>query len=437
MLLERTNFVIFGILKTAKAAKFSLPWIFTNPGLFIPEIKIIKLCNNFTQNHHYKKWKAVSAVKEGDDKAKFFRKIEIWIDERENFNYINKYGLFHTRSLFANTDKKEQYKMIKKRRYSVIAVLAAVMIAITGCQSRTSSLEPSSSEPSSSSSSSEPEDTRPPYLFVNPLDPAGIIVPGIRPEQVETYDFTGRVTESRTINTDVGAHLFIPDTRIDEPILTSSQYGSMAGLQNIYDRTSNRLNWRKEGTGLGGSGVAYLHNRANINSRAELSPNLVIFGHNNGMPYGQTYNAAIPLKDLPDGAMFAQLYKFLDEEFATNHPYLFFSTEKENYIYQIFAVYWTEAEPNPPYWSSGISQSDALKVAQSAQERSQWIYDDVKLQDGDRYLTLSTCTYSFTTNLHAAESYRFVVQGRLLPENARLSPTAKITKNPSPKQPQV
>ena len=329
--------------------------------------------------------------------------------------------------------------MIKKRRYSVIAVLAAVMIAITGCQSRTSSSEPSSSEASpSSSSSSEPEDTRPPYLFVNPLDPAGIIVPGIRPEEVETYDFTSTVTESRKINTDVGAHLFIPDTRIDEPILTSSQYSNgMAGLQAIYDKTSNRLNWKKESTGLGGYGVAYLHSRANINSRAELSPNLVIFGHNNGMPYGQAYNASIPVKDLPDGAMFAQLYKFLDEEFATNHPYLFFSTEKENYIYQVFAVYWTEADPTPPYWSSGIDQKDAVTVAKSAQERSQWIYEDVEIKDTDRFLTLSTCTYSFTTNLHAAESYRFVVQGRLLPEKARLSATAKITKNPSPKQPQV
>lgn len=330
--------------------------------------------------------------------------------------------------------------MKRKFTKSAACLLAVAMLAVCGCQRSgvSSSSSESSSIFSSSQSSSLPEEpVRPEYLFVNPLDPAGIIVPGEKPVQVETYDLTEKVKESRAINTDVGAHLYIPDTLIDEPILTSSQYGSMAGLQAIYDKTSNRLNWKKEGTGLGGPGVAYLHNKANITSREAMVPNTVIFGHNTGMPYGQTYSSAITPQDLPDGAMFAQLYKFLDEEFAKNHPYIFFSTETENYIFQIFGVYWTEANPKPAYWSSSISSADALTVAKSAVERSQWIYEDVELEAGDKFLTLSTCTYSFTTNLHAAESYRFVVTGKLLDEDARLSPTANITKNPSPKQPQV
>lgn len=330
--------------------------------------------------------------------------------------------------------------MLQRKVIKLFAAIAAatLLVAAAGCQRSSTSSSESSESSSGSSQTSEPEQSsRPEYLFVNPLDPAGIIVPGEKPVQVETYDLTGKVQECRTINSDVGAYLYIPDTLIDEPILTSSQYGSMSALQNIYDKTANRLNWKKEGTGLGGPGVAYLHNKANISSRAELTPNTVIFGHNTGMPYGQTYTSAITPQDLPDGAMFAQLYKFLDEEFAANHPYIFFSTEKENYIFQVFGVYWTEANPQPPYWSSGISSADALKVAQSAQERSQWIYEDVELKQGDKFLTLSTCTYSFTTNLHAAEAYRFVVTGKLLAEDARLKPTANITKNPSPKQPQV
>ncbi len=326
--------------------------------------------------------------------------------------------------------------MIKKRRYAFAAVLmAAVMAVVSGCQSRTSSSEPPSSDSVSLGSQPEhkEEDNLPPYLFVNPLDPAGIIVPGIRPVQVETYELTSKVRDARAINTDVGAYLYIPDTLVDEPILTSSQYGGTKAFQNIYDQTANRLNWKREGTGYGGAGVAYLHYKANINSRGELSPNLVIFGHNNGMPYGQTYNAAIPLEDRPDGAMFAQLYKYLDEEFTANHPYLFFSTEKEDYIYQVIAVSYTDEQTVPKYYSSSLSSEDALIAAKDMMDRSQWIYEDVELKAGDKFLTLSTCTYSLTTQIH--NPYRYVIMGRLLPAGAKLSPTANITKNPSPKAP--
>jgi len=61
----------------------------------------------------------------------------------------------------------------------------------------------------------------------------------------------------------------------------------------------------------------------------------------------------------------------------------------------------------------------------------------VELNPGDKFLTLSTCTYSYTADLHAAEAYRFVVTGKLLEEDALLKPVANITKNPAPKEPQV
>ena len=351
-------------------------------------------------------------------------------------------------AFFSNPDqiyvfwKRSPFLMMKFTFKKLLAgmLAAALMIAAAGCgKSESSSEAPSeSSEPSSSqvSSEAEPEDLRPEYLFVNPLDPAGIIVPGEKPVLAEKYDLTTKVQDARAINTDVGAYLYSPDTTIDEPVLTASQYGSMGALQKIYDKTSNRLNWKKEGTGLGGTGVAYLHNYANIDSREELTYNTVIFGHNTGMIDG-VYNKNVTPQDLPDGPMFAQLYKFLDEDFAKNHPYIYFSTETENFVYQIFGVYWTEANPQPAYWSSKLNSADALVNAKSAAERSQWIYEDVELNAGDKFLTLSTCTYSYTADLHAAEAYRYVVIGKLLEEDAIHRPTANITKNPSPKEPQV
>ncbi len=331
--------------------------------------------------------------------------------------------------------------MIKKRRYSIMAVLAAaVMLVASGCQSRPSSV---SSEPESSSAvslGSQPESLRPPYLFVNPLDPAGKVVEG-KPK-VDIPTMVEKVKENQGINPDVGAHLYIPDTTIDEPVLVASRYGtsmsSSKGFRAIYDQTGNRLNWKKEGTGLGGPGVAYFHTMANIDSRSQLSPNLVVFGHNNGMPAGQlTYVSSIPLADHPDGAMFAQLYKFLDEDFAKNHPYMFLSTDDDDYIYQIYAVSYIEANDPLEYFQSKKTAAEAMETAKDLIARSEWIYDDVDLKQGDKFLTLSTCTYHFTADRIAAESSRFVVSGRLLPASAKLKPTAKITKNPSPKLPQV
>ena len=120
-------------------------------------------------------------------------------------------------AFFSNTDqiyvfwKRSPFLMMKFTFKKLLAgmLAAALMIAAAGCgKSESSSEAPSeSSEPSSSqvSSEAEPEDLRPEYLFVNPLDPAGIIVPGEKPVLAEKYDLTTKVQDARAINTDVGA----------------------------------------------------------------------------------------------------------------------------------------------------------------------------------------------------------------------------------------
>lgn len=264
--------------------------------------------------------------------------------------------------------------------------------------------------------------------------------------EIKVYDNVSKVQDAIKINKDVGGYLYIPNTTIDEPVVSGKNYKSADEFWGVYDTVNNRLNWKKEKANSGVTGSLYMHLNAKYDSRDELSPNLVIYGHNPGRLDPNVRYDAAPLKDLPDAMMFAQLYKYLDEDFAKNNPYIYFSTDNENYIYQVFAAYYTEAEPasetEPRYYSSNLNSKDALKVAQEAVKRSQMVYKDVKLNEGDKFITLSTCTYEFTEGmtpaqaLAASDKHRYVVMGKLLPANARGDATANVSKNPSPKMPE-
>ena len=85
--------------------------------------------------------------------------------------------------------------MMKHKAKNVIAGLlaASMLLAASGCQQSRVSSESSQSSDSQSVSQEAEEPERPEYLFVNPLDPVGIIVPGEKPVQDETYDLTEKV----------------------------------------------------------------------------------------------------------------------------------------------------------------------------------------------------------------------------------------------------
>ena len=325
----------------------------------------------------------------------------------------------------------------------IAALLAASMVLFSaaGC-SRTpassSSEAPSSAAPSSSVSVSSSK----------PASSSSVAPSSSEPEipMIEVPDNTLKVTEAIGINDDVYAYLYIPDTQLDEPVVCAANYSDSKSYYAHYDTTNKRRNWKGEisDDGYGVTGALYFHPKANLDSRESLSPNVVIFGHNPGrVDPSQPYDAQI-LEDNPEAPKFAQLYKFLDEDFAKNHPYIFVSTETDNLCYQIIAVYWTESETEPyKYYSSNLKPDQVLAVAEDALLRSEWIYDGVELEEGDKFLTLSTCTYQFTPDMEPAvavkkaEAYRFVVMAKLLEEGATGEATASITKNPEPKQPQV
>lgn len=143
-------------------------------------------------------------------------------------------------------------------------------------------------------------------------------------------------------------------------------------------------------------GCYFADYECSVGSRDVLSPNTIIYGHND-------------VTDDPDGRRFAQLYRFLDPEFAAATPCVQFCTMEDPMQWQIFAVFYTHTYFN--YTDVNITNEEKMEIVNTALEHS--IYDyNVPVSEDDKILTLSTCTTRFGDKNH-----RFVVMAKLLPDD--------------------
>lgn len=221
-----------------------------------------------------------------------------------------------------------------------------------------------------------------------------------------------QIKEFRAENEDVEAWIYIPNTTVDWPVMRWKADGREN--KSFYERRDEKKNYAFDGSIFGADGVKF-------GNREEISNNMILHGHN--------------LDDNPNGKRFAQLMKFLNIEFAKKTPYIYISTQEDNLIYEIYAVFFTDLEFEC-YWI-GLGEREQEEMINGAKERSEYIYD-VKTTGNDKIVTLSTCTYKYGVYRSIGqENTRFVIQGRLIDNDQKLKQTAKLIKNPSPKQPQI
>ncbi len=240
--------------------------------------------------------------------------------------------------------------------------------------------------------------------------------------ELEVPDYTQYTVDAKAINEDVRGYLYIPDTEIKEPVV-------MPERPDYADYM--RSSWQGE---YSERGCYFLDLSNNLDSREDLVRNTTIYGHNHGRKDLSVPSSQVTLSDDPDGPTFGQLFKFLDEDFAKNHPYIYLSLEDETLVFQIFSVFYTEVEF--PYNKSGIDVMNA-EMIEDVRSRSEWDYQGVEVTDEDKLLTLSTCTYHFTSDKKEADAYRYAVMAKLLPENPKGENTANIVRNEDVKEPQV
>ena len=186
-----------------------------------------------------------------------------------------------------------------------------------------------------------------------------------------------QLEELKKQNNDIVAWLEIPNTKINYPVLQTSD--------NEYYM---KHNYKKEKSG---DGSIFLDKDYNWDIP---SSNLLIYGHNN-----------------KNGNMFQDLLKYEDENYYKEHPTIQFTTVNDDCTYEIIAVFksrvYYKSEQNVfryYYFINAENEEEYNNYVEESKKAS--LYDTGKTAEyGDQLLTLSTCEYS-------QEDGRFVVVAR-------------------------
>ena len=186
-----------------------------------------------------------------------------------------------------------------------------------------------------------------------------------------------QLEELKKENNDIVAWLEIPNTKINYPVLQTSD--------NEYYM---KHNYKKEKSG---DGSIFLDKDYNWDTP---SSNLLIYGHNN-----------------KNGNMFQDLLKYEDENYYKEHPTIQFTTVNEDCTYDIIAVFksrvYYKSEQNVfryYYFINAENEEEYNNYVEESKKAS--LYDTGKTAEyGDQLLTLSTCEYS-------QEDGRFVIVAR-------------------------
>ena len=196
----------------------------------------------------------------------------------------------------------------------------------------------------------------------------------VEEEGDEKLDFA----KLQEINPDIYAWIYIPGTKINYPILQSSEEEE----EDYY------LDHNLDGSD-GRPGCIYTQT---LNRRDFTDFNTVIYGHN-----------------MKNGSMFKTLHYFEDADFFEQNPYAYIYTEQGALVYHIYAAYETDNSHilNTNDFTSEEGINAYLKKAYAGKAWNGNYREGVEVCAQNRIITLSTC-------ISGKASKRYVVQGVLI-----------------------
>lgn len=176
----------------------------------------------------------------------------------------------------------------------------------------------------------------------------------------------------QSINEDVVGWIYCEGTTINYPVLQGED--NEFYLDHMYDKTVNRA----------GSIFIEANNRKNFDDS-----NTIIYGHH-----------------MKNGAMFATLNKWSEQEYYEKHPIFWLLTPKRNYQIVLFSSYRTAVDSDTYTIYQGTSREfeDYLQAVSTNSDFSA----NVELDANRKFVVLSTCEYTF-------ENARYVLHGMLVP----------------------
>ena len=173
----------------------------------------------------------------------------------------------------------------------------------------------------------------------------------------------------KTINEDVIGWIYIPDTRVNYPILQGED-----NEQYLYHLLTGEYN---------SSGSIFLDANVPGDFSGQNSP---IYGHN-----------------MKNDTMFADIVDYKQQAFYEEHPIAMLMTPEKNYYVHLFSGYVTDSWGDA--WNKSFDTETFETWLKEAKEKSKFTSDVVPTVQ-DKVLTFSTCTYDIADG-------RFVLHGIL------------------------
>ncbi len=224
------------------------------------------------------------------------------------------------------------------------------------------------------------------------------------PGEVPKPDYS----EALKKNPDTVGWIKIPDTNIDFPVVqaTDNEYY----LSRNFERKSDYR------------GAIYMDM---YNDPTNLQANTIIYGHN-------AY----------DGTVFSDIDKYQDIEFYKEHPIVEFNTLDSYHKWKICAVFITNQAPSEDNnyifdFIYPFMEGDVFNWYKGELDKRTLYYTGVDFKDGDKFLTLSSCTRKLDMGSYRAKSSIVVVARMLRDGEAETVDVSKAYVNENPKYPQL
>lgn len=286
--------------------------------------------------------------------------------------------------------------MKNRRRILCLALATIMLLSFAACAQKPAASSLPEDEASSSSSD---------YPFTNPLSEPENIADDNTPVEPDktTVD---KIKEYSLKNSETVGWLKIPGTKIDDVVFQDPKGNEK------YMRADNSGKWALEG-------CYFSDYRGVIKNRASLGKNTIVYGHN--------------LNDNTEtGLRFAQLLNYTDLEYAKANPYIYLTTNEDEMVFKVFAAFYTNWRKFDYIKIDFKSVTEFTDLVAEARKSSLHNFD-VNVTGSDKILTLSTCTYKFGGVSN--KDQRFVVMGRLLHTDEKVTDPVTAVKNPTPKVP--
>ena len=179
----------------------------------------------------------------------------------------------------------------------------------------------------------------------------------------------------KEINADTVAWVHVPNTNIDYPVVQGEDNSYY--LDHTVEKSKSRV------------GSIFMDFRNSLDDDSVPKDyNTIIYGHH-----------------LKSGAMFTSLKEFKDKNFFDENRYVYLDTPGGTLKYEIFSVIITDADYN--YIETSFSSEDEFLTFISDIRDRALFNSGAVINEGEKILTLSTCTYEY-------EDARLAIFARLI-----------------------